>query len=179
MKAVIYSRVSTQEQELNNQLLPLRAWAKQKGLDLVGIYQEEESAWRVGHQKALKCLLDDAHKAKFQIVLVWALDRLSRQGVYAILALIDRLKRQGVQVLSYQEPWTEAPGILGDLLYAITGWVAEFESKRRSERTKEGLRRLKAMGKTLGRPLGAQDKKKRQKRTAKIHSQFLTPTGVI
>jgi len=164
MKAVIYSRVSTQEQDLANQLLPLRAWAKQKDLDLVGIYREEESAWKAGHQKALKCLLDDAHKGKFQVVLVWALDRLSRQGVYAILALIDRLKRQGVKVLSYQEAWTEAPGLFGDLLYAITGWVAEFESKRRSERTKEGLRRLKALGKTLGRPVGALDQKKRKRR---------------
>jgi len=170
MKAVIYCRVSTGEQKLNNQLLPLRAWAKQKGLDLVGIYQEEESAWKAGHQKALKGLLDDAYKAKFQVVLVWALDRLSRQGVYAILALIDQLKSRGVKVLSYQESWTEAPGVLGDLLYAITGWVAEFESKRRSERTKEGLRRLKAMGKTLGRPLNSKDKKQRKRRRRLIYA---------
>jgi len=80
--------------------------------------------------------LNDARKGKFTIVLVWSLDRLSREGALAILSLVHRLAAYGVRVISYQESWTEAPGELGELLYALTGWVARMESQRRSERTK-------------------------------------------
>ena len=97
-------------------------------------------------------------------MLVWALDRLSREGALAILSLIEKLSACGVKVLSYQESWTEAPGELGDLLFALTGWVARMESQRRSERTKAGLARVKAQGKKLGRPKGTKDKRKRKRR---------------
>jgi DNA invertase Pin-like site-specific DNA recombinase len=97
-------------------------------------------------------------------VLVWSLDRLSREGPLAILSLVNGLKIYGVRGLSYQESWTEAPGELGELLYAIASWVARMESQCRSERTKAGLERVKAAGIRLGRPKGAQDKRKRKRR---------------
>jgi len=121
----------------------------------VSIYSEEESAWKAGHQWVLAKLMEDARKRKFEVVLVWALDRLSREGPLAILTLVNRLKICGVRVLSYQESWTEAPGELGELLFAIAGWVARMESQHRSERTKAGLVRLVAQGKKLGRPKGS------------------------
>ena len=67
-------------------------------------------------------------------------------------------------MLSYQESWTEAPGELAELLYALTGWVARMESQRRSERTRAGLARVKAQGKRLGRPPGSKDKRRRRRR---------------
>ncbi len=79
-------------------------------------------------------------------MLVRALDRLNREGALAILSLVHRLSTYGVKVLSYQESWTEAPGEVAELLYALTGWVARMESQRRSERTKAGLARVKARG---------------------------------
>ena len=99
-------------------------------------------------------LIADARRRKFEIVLIWALDRLSREGPLAILTLINRLKLCGVKVLSYQESWTEAPGEMGEILYAMTGWMVRMESQRRSERTKAGLARVKAQGTKLGRPRG-------------------------
>jgi len=108
--------------------------------------------------------LEDARKRRFDFVLVWALDRLSREGPLVILTLVNRLKICGVKVISYQESWTEAPGELGELLYALSGWVARMESQRRSERTKAGLARVKAQGRKLGRPRGSGDKKKRRRR---------------
>jgi putative DNA-invertase from lambdoid prophage Rac len=138
--------------------------ARQRGFDIVSIYSDEESAWKAGHQRVLAKLLEDARKRKFEVVLVWALDRLSREGPLAILTLVNRLKICGVRVLSYQESWTEAPGELGELLFAIAGWVARMESQRRSERTKAGLARIQAKGKKLGRPKGSKDKKKRKRR---------------
>ena len=164
MRACIYSRVSTSGQDVQNQYTVLTEWAKHRGFEVVAVYQEEESAWKAGHQKELAKLLADARKGKFQVVLVWALDRLSREGALAILSLAHKLSVCGVKVLSYQESWTEAPGELAELLYALTGWVARMESQRRSERTKAGLARVKAQGKRLGRPSGSKDRRKRRRK---------------
>jgi len=170
VKAVIYSRVSSQEQSTDNQVSVLETWAKQRELEVVDYYVESESAWRNGHQKELARLTDDARKRKFDVVLVWALDRLSREGSAAILNLISTLSMYRVRVLSYQELWTEAPGQLGELLFAIAGWVAKMESERRSERTKAGLDRAVREGKTLGRPVGSKDKRRRKKRCARVYA---------
>ncbi len=164
MRVAIYSRVSTGDQDAGNQSAVLTGWAGQRGYKVVATYEELESAWKAGHQQELARLLDDARKRRFDAVLVWALDRLSREGPLAILSLVNRLKICGVRVLSYQESWTEAPGELGELLYAIAGWVARMESQRRSERTKAGLARVRNDGKKLGRPKGSRDKRKRKRR---------------
>jgi len=164
MKVSIYSRVSSGEQDTANQSMVLTDWAKQRGFEVVKVYEEEESAWKSGHQRVLADLVADAGRRRFQAVLVWALDRLSREGALAILSLVNRLSSFGVKVLSYQESWTEAPGELAELLYALTGWVARMESQRRSERTRAGLARVKAQGKRLGRPPGSKDKRKRRRR---------------
>jgi len=168
MKPVIYARVSYGAQETDNQILQLTAWAQSRGWGIPVIYKETESAWKTGHQKVLAELLEDCRKQKFDTIMVWALDRLSREGSLAILSLISRLKQYGVKVISYQESWTEAPGELADLLFAITGWVARMESQRRSERTKAGLERVKASGKVLGRPVGAKDKRQRRSRRSRL-----------
>ncbi len=165
MKVAIYGRVSTPDQNTMNQSVVLSDWADQRRYEVVKVYEEEESAWKSGHQRVLATLIADARRRKFQSVLVWALDRLSREGALAILSLVHKLSTHGVKVLSYQESWTEAPGELGELLYALAGWVARMESQRRSERTKAGLARVKAQGKKLGRPQGSKDKKRRRKRT--------------
>jgi DNA invertase Pin-like site-specific DNA recombinase len=164
-KAAIYIRVSTKEQETKNQLDVLNKWAADKGLQVTNVYQESESAWKDGHQAAFAELMEDATHYRFDYVLVWALDRLSRGGPLAVLQIIDRLKKKGVKLLSIQESWIEAPGELGDLLYAIVAWVARFESQRLSERVKAGQARARNEGKHMGRPLGKKDKSKRHRRT--------------
>ncbi len=96
-----------------------RTAADQRDYEVVRVYQEDESAWKSGHQRVLANLIDDARHRRFQAVLVWALDRLSREGALAILSLVSKLSSCGVKVLSYQESWTEAPGELAELLYRI------------------------------------------------------------
>jgi len=164
MKAAVYLRVSSNEQSTDNQLPALEAYAKNRSYEIVKVYEEEESAWKSGHQRELANLIGDARQRKFQAVLVWALDRLSREGALAILSLVHKLSAYGVKVLSYQESWTEAPGELAELLYALSGWVARMESQRRSERTKAGLARVRAQGKRLVRPPGSKNKRKRRRR---------------
>lgn len=176
-RAAIYCRVSTSQQDANNQLDVLKAWANQRAFEVVEVYAETESAWRDGHQRELARLVGDARKGRFKVVLVWALDRLSRLGALSILSLIHRLSGYGVKVLSHQESWTEAPGDLAEILYAIAGWVARMESQRRSERTKAGLQRARANGKRLGRPPGARDKKRRRKRSVAINPVLRTHLG--
>lgn len=168
MKVALYVRCSTSDQDTGNQRLALEQMAERRGFEVVAVYQENESAWRQGHQHELARLLADAHKGRFDTVCVWALDRFSRQGPLAVLSLVARLRRSGVKVLSLQEPWTEAPGELGDLLYSLVAWVANFESRRLSERTRAGLARARAQGKRLGRPVGSKDKRRRKKRSARV-----------
>jgi len=165
MKAAIYARCSTQDQSTDNQVPVLEKWANDRGLLVHSVYIEHESAWKAGHQRELARLLSDCRngRRKFDVVLVWALDRLSREGSAAILNIINTLGLYKVRVLSYQESWTEAPGQLGELLFAIAGWVAKMESERRSERTLAGLEHARREGKTLGRPMGSKDKGKRKR----------------
>ena len=166
-KVAVYLRVSTKEQSVGNQLPALERWVADRGHQLVAVYSENESAWVSGHQRELARLVQDAKRGRFNVVLTWSLDRLSRQGSLAILSLVHKLSKYGVKVISHQESWTEAPGDLAEILYAIAGWVAQMESQRRSERTKAGLVRVKAAGVRLGRPPGSKDKKRRKKRSVR------------
>lgn len=163
-KAAIWSRVSTNEQDTSNQVLQLELWAKQRGFDIVKIYNVEESAWRGAHKKAIHEALEDARKGQYSVLMVWALDRLSREGPQATLEIVSNFAKYNVQIASYQESWTEVAGELRELLIAIVGWVAKMESNRRSERTKAGMERAIAQGKTIGRPKGCKDSKSRKRR---------------
>jgi len=166
-KVAIYLRVSTKDQSVDNQLPQLERWVANRGHELMEVYSENESAWKSGHQRELARLMRDARRGRFNVVLTWSLDRLSRQGSLAILSLVHKLSQYGVKVISHQESWTASPGELAEILYAIAGWVARMESQRRSERTKAGLVRVKAAGVRLGRPPGAKDKKRRKKRSVR------------
>ena len=165
MLVALYQRVSTGDQTVANQLPAMESWVTARGHEIVGTYRENESAWRNGHQRELARLLDDIRsgKRRYDVVLVWALDRLSREGPLAVLTLVDTLKRHGCRVVSVQEPWTEAPGEIGEILYSLVAWVARYESNRRSERVKAGLARAVSSGAKLGRPKGAKDKQKRRR----------------
>lgn len=70
----------------------LTEWARHRGYEVVKVYEEEESAWKAGHQRELAVLLRDARKGRFSIALVWALDRLSREGALAILTFLWSLR---------------------------------------------------------------------------------------
>ncbi len=164
VKAGILVRVSDPGQHTDNQLSDLLAWTERRGFDVMATYEFQESAWKGAHQKQLSQVYRDARTGKFQVLLVWALDRLSREGPLATLEIVHRLGQSGVQVWSLQEPWTEAGGDLLDLLLAIAGWVARMESNRRSERTKAGLQRAVNQGKRLGRPPGSKDRINRSRR---------------
>lgn len=163
MKAAIYARVSTDEQTTDNQVPVLLQMAKDRGWEVYRIYQESESGWKQGRQTELKKLISSAIEKKFEIVLVWSLDRLTRGGVLPILEMVHSFKRYGIKVVSHQELFTEAPSDIDDILYALFGWIADFESRRRSERTRAGMARAAKEGRLPGRRPGSKDKKPRKK----------------
>jgi len=98
------------------------------------------------------------------VLLVWALDRLDRQGVESTLGLLRRFHEAGAPVWSLREPWTETAGpSMAELLAAIYAWIARAESARRSERVRAGLERRRREGKPAGRQPGATDKRPRKR----------------
>lgn len=106
---------------------------------------------------------DDARLGHFKVLLIWSLDRLSREGIAATLEAVHGFERHRCQVWSLQESWTQdSKPETRELLMALYGWIAKSESARRSERTKAGLVRARSQGKRLGRPPGAKDTKRRK-----------------
>jgi putative DNA-invertase from lambdoid prophage Rac len=152
MRCAIYARVSTTKQSTENQVPVLEAWCKTRGWEIVATYQEEGSAWDSGHQPELAKLNALARQGKFDLLIVWALDRLTREGIGAIFQKVATYRKFGVRIVSYQESWTELPDSTTDLYMAIAAWVAQQESARRSERVKAGLARKKLEGKGVRGP---------------------------
>jgi len=161
-----YLRVSGSDQTTENQLPAIKSWCENHNAELAEVYRENESAWKAGHQRELSHLLDDVRngRRRYDILLCWSLDRLSRQGPLSVLQLVNTFKQYGCQVISLKEPFTDLPAGMSEPLFAWFGWIAKWESDRRSERTRAGLERVKANGVKLGRPKGRKDSKQRRKK---------------
>lgn len=166
MRVAIYARVSTddskkgehgdkqQRQDPENQLMVLREWCKNSGHKIVGEYVDRESG-RKGTDKRQRFaeLFADASMRKFDLVMFWALDRFSREGLYKTINHLQRLDSYGVAFHSYQEPHLNTDNkMVRDILLSILAILAEHEAKRISERVHVGLKKALKDGKTLGRP---------------------------
>ena len=155
MRVAIYARVSKEEEGLQdpeNQLIPLRKHCDAMGWTIVQEYVDRMSGGSANRPE-FRSMLAKSHQRHFDIILVWALDRFSREGINNTLAYIKQLNHYGVGLKSLQESWLDtSQGGVAELLLAIFSWVAEQERKKISERTKAALAKLKAEGKKLGRP---------------------------
>ena len=105
-----------------------------------------------GNRDAFKKLFDDASRRRFDVVVVWALDRFTREGVLVTFQYVQRLKSSGVQFESYTEAHFRTAGPAGELMLAIAAWIAKQERLRIFERTKAGVERARRQGKHCGRP---------------------------
>jgi DNA invertase Pin-like site-specific DNA recombinase len=174
LRVAIYLRVSTDSQDEENQRAPLEKLATSRDWETTAIYREAETAWKSGHQPQLAQLLKDCSQRKYDIVLVFALDRLTRQGSAAILNLVNTFSLYGCKVVSYNESWTESLGVAGEIMLAIAGWVAKMESDRKSQNTIAGIVRARLNGK--GRR--GKDKQPRKRRWLK-RPNFITPATFV
>lgn len=151
--AVVYTRVSTGQQDSQNQLAQLRQYAAAQGWRIVGEYTDTVSGGVTANdRKGLGAVLALAHQRKCDLLLFWSLDRLSREGSRKTIELLTRLEGYGVRWHSYTEPYLSSLGIFGDAIIALLGALAKQERVRISERTKAGLQTARARGKRLGRP---------------------------
>lgn len=163
-RAAVWGRVSTDEQDIENQLRVLHDWAQHRGLEVVKVYElEDVSAWNGAHREVLTEALEDARHGEYEVLLVWAIDRLSREGIEPMLKVMRQFRERAVLVLSHEETWTDGPPEFQELLTAFFAWVAQQESLRLSRRIKAGLAKKAARGERVGRQPGAKDAKPRKR----------------
>lgn len=151
MKIAIYCRVSTTKQDNENQLAQLQEFAAKQDWKVYEAYADQESG-STADRPEFKRLFADASKRKFDLVLFWALDRLSREGVLETLQHLNRLTSYGVGFRSYTEQFFDSCGVFKDAVIAIMATLAKQERIKRAERTRAGLAIARAKGKVLGRP---------------------------
>jgi DNA invertase Pin-like site-specific DNA recombinase len=151
MKAAIYARVSTSNgsQTCENQLLELRRYCDARGWAVHAEYTDEMSGAK-DRRPGLDRLLLDARRAKFQVVVRWALDRIGRDLKH-LLALLEDLQSLNIPFVSLKEG-LDLGLASGRLQLAILAALSQFERERLKERTIAGLDRARAQGKRLGRP---------------------------
>ena len=150
MRAAIYARVSTRDQDCQNQLHQLRQFAGTQGWALVSEYFDEVSG-STADRPQFQAMFLAASRRQFDVLLFWSLDRLSREGVLETLQHLNRLTGYGVAWRSFTEQYLDSTGIFREAVIGILAAVAKQERVRRSERTRAGLERARAKGKQLGR----------------------------
>ncbi len=157
MRAVIYLRVSTQNQNPKNQLRELEAYAKGQKFSIVeiitdkGVSGSKSAKDREGLDKVLKM----AHQKKFDVLLFWSLDRLSREGTAKTLEYLQTLTDNGIDYHSYTEQYLSSMGPFADVVISLLATIARQERLRISERVKAGLDyRKNVLKKPLGRKQG-------------------------
>jgi DNA invertase Pin-like site-specific DNA recombinase len=149
----LYGRVSTKDrgQDTENQLVQLREFAAKCGWTVYHEYVDCESG-STADRLQFKQMFEDASRRKFDTLLFWSLDRLSREGVLETLQHLNRLTGYGVGYRSFTEQYFDSCGAFRDAVIAIVATVAKQERVRISERTKAGLATARAKGQILGRP---------------------------
>src|ERR1700734_3793236 len=152
MRVAIYARVSKDDgkQDAENQLAQLREYCKRQDWRIVQEYVDQASG-KSGNRAQFTAMLIAASRAQFDCLLVWALDRLTREGIHETFGYIKRLLSNNVQFISYTEEHFRTTGPSGELMIALAAWLAKQERVRISERTKAGIQRARAKGVTLGR----------------------------
>src|SRR5206468_11220290 len=146
MKAAVYARVSTLDQEPENQLAELRRYVEARGWTLTE-YVDRGVSGAKDRRAALDRLVNDAKRRKFDVLVCWRLDRLGRNLRHLIL-LLDELQAVGVGFVTLGEGIdTTSPS--GRLVLHVLGAIAEFEREKLRERVLAGFQRTRSQGRPL------------------------------
>ena len=147
-RAALYMRVSTVDQHPETQLYDLRQMAAQRGFEIVNEYTDRISGVKA-KRPGLDAMMADARRGRFDVVLVWACDRIARSTRH-FLDVLDDLNRIGVEFVSFREQ-IDTGGPLGRAIVVIIGAIAELERNLIIERVRAGMRRAKLEGQHIGR----------------------------
>ena len=145
IRAAIYARVSTKKDEQNpeTQLRQLRNYAKQHYYITTKEYVDRATGRNVKRAQ-YQALLKDALYHRFEKILVWKMDRLSRGRIREVLNTLEKLKGYGIEVESITEPFLNTNNSYWELSVAFLAWGANMESERISERVSAGIDRYRA-----------------------------------
>ena len=154
-RTALYMRVSTVDQHPETQLLDLRQMAAQRGLAIVQEYTDKISGVK-GRRPGLDQMMADARRGRFDVVLVWASDRIARSTRH-FLEVLDELNHLGIEFASFREN-IDTGGPLGRAIVVIIGAIAELERNLIVERVRAGMRRARLEGRPIGRPALALDR---------------------
>jgi DNA invertase Pin-like site-specific DNA recombinase len=150
MKAAIYCRVSTTEQNASMQVEELRAYCARRQWEIAEEFIDAGVSGSKESRPALNRLLADAKRRKFDAVLVYRYDRFARSLRHLVNALAE-FDALGIHFVSLHEGVdTSTPN--GRLVFGIFASIAEFERELIRGRVRSGLAAAKARGKRLGRP---------------------------
>lgn len=153
MKCIIYSRVSTEMQDTENQLIQLKEYASKQDWEIVDVKTDVCSGSKSANERSgLKQVFTLARQKQFDILLFWSLDRFSREGSRKTLEYLTVLDDCGVKWHSYTEEYISSLGIFADAIISLMACLAKQERIRISERTKAGLSRARSNGVKIGRP---------------------------
>jgi DNA invertase Pin-like site-specific DNA recombinase len=147
-RAALYMRVSTLDQHPETQLHDLHQMAAQRGYQIVHEYTDRISGTKA-KRPGLGDMMHDARRGSFDVVLVWASDRIAR-SVKHFLEVLDELNRLNIEFISFREQ-IDTGGPLGRAVVIIIGAVAELERNLIVERVRAGMRRAKLEGRHIGR----------------------------
>ncbi len=145
---IIYSRVSTTKQDAKNQIIQLKKYAKQKKYKIIDMIEEVESS-KSKREKLNKLL----NQNNYNILLVYALDRISRNGLFETINILQHLSDRGISFESYTEPILNTKNeMVRTIMLAVMSALAKAEREKISQRTKIGIARARLEGKKIGRP---------------------------
>ena len=148
-RAAIYLRVSTLDQHPETQLYDLEQMAQQRGYTVVMQHRDRISGVSA-KRPGLDEMMRDARRGRFDVVLVWASDRIAR-SVKHFLEVLDELNRLNIEFVSFREQ-IDTGGPLGRAIVVIIGAIAELERNLIVERVRAGMRRARLEGRHIGRP---------------------------
>ncbi len=157
MKAIGYTRVSSDKQDLQRQEHLLLKYAQQHDLRIQDFIEVEISSRRDTKERRIDELLDRLDEG--DVLLVAELSRFGR-NMFEVIDIVNQLGENGVEVIFVRQPELSTAGPHRKLLLAIYSYFAEAEREFISVRTKQGLAAAKASGKKLGRPIGSRDKER-------------------
>lgn len=150
-RVAVYVRVSTQDQSCELQRNELDAYIAARGWTPYKVFEDHGVTGTNAKRPMLQALLRDARERRFDIVLVWKLDRFAR-SLKDLILMLQELSELGVTFVSLKDQ-LDLTTSAGRLMFHMLGAFAEFEASLIRERVRAGLRNAKAKGKRLGRPI--------------------------
>ncbi len=151
IRAALYVRCSTGHQDIGLQEDELKQVAEQRGWDVHDIYIDEGFSGTTADRPALERMMTDARRGKFDLLVVWKLDRLGR-SLQHLLAILDELTSLGVGFVSVRDAGITTESASGKLMISLIGAFSAYEHAMIRERCMAGLQRAKDKGIVLGRP---------------------------